>query len=68
MDQVHLHVAFRAGNGRRMTKDFPITVEASQDPMLRAQAISNASHYGIGRGWRLANWSVKNGPVPEKAK
>lgn len=65
----YLHAAYKAGNGRRMTKDFPLTTEQATDPHARQKAISNASAYGFGRDWNIVNWTVKEGAIPApKAK
>ena len=59
-DQI-LHVAYIAGNGRRVTHDFPITDEQATDPAKRAAQISAADFYGQGCGYRrLVNWKIKN--------
>jgi hypothetical protein len=55
-----LHAAFKSGNGRRVTHDFPITEFQANDTAARASAISNASAYGFGRGYKmLVNWTIK---------
>jgi len=61
-DKTHtLRMTFVAGNGRRVTKDFPLTTEQATDPAARANAISSASFYGDGQGWRTANWTITEG-------
>lgn len=65
----YIHASYKSGNGRRVTKDFPVTEHQATDPAARASAISNASAYGFGRGWNLVNWSIKTGTPPApKAK
>lgn len=65
----YLHAAYKSGNGRRVTKDFPLTTHQATDPSARAAACSNASYYGFGRGWNIVNWTIKDGAIPApKAK
>lgn len=55
-----LKATFRASNGRRMSKDFDLTAEQATDPLARSNAVSNASAYGHGRGWKaLINWTIE---------
>jgi len=54
-----LKAAYKSGNGRRVTHEFPITEHQATDPGARASAISNASAYGFGRGYKmLVNWTI----------
>lgn len=54
-----LHVSYRAGNGKRLARDFQIPAHHADEPEARAKHITNASFYGIGRGWTLVNWEVR---------
>lgn len=54
-----LKAAFKSGNGRRVTHEFPISTRQATDPGARADAISGASNYGFGRGYKmLVNWTI----------
>ena len=62
--QKTLQATYKAGNGRRLTKDFPFTVpegavEGSTEYALAVStAVSNAAAYIDGRGGRIVNWKV----------
>jgi len=59
MTKIHtLHASYKAPNGKRVTKDFPVSDFEATDPEARAKAISNASAYGFGRGWNIVNWTI----------
>ncbi len=53
-----LKATFKTGNGRRKGEDFPISERQATDPAARAAAISGASNYGDGKGWRLVNHTI----------
>ncbi len=60
MNTHKLVATFKSGNGRRVEHTFPITAVQATDSVARAQAISSASFYGDGRGWRIVNWKIEN--------
>jgi hypothetical protein len=49
-----LVITYKAGNGRRMKKEYPITTFQATDPAARASAISGAMYSGS-----LVNWDIK---------